>query len=188
MKSPWSWGAIAWIAVLGLMASFQLWRGAYVDGVLFALLVATLIIDRLTGGRIRVFRTPPIVHRRWVWGAAGTAAMILAIAPRHSDIDLVVVSLVGIGVLVLAWAPAPATPDHPPRAYSRAALWWSIFAVGFCLWEATAYILSVSVSESDFPTVSVLMDPFLEWAPGRIFFSLAWLAGGLWLLRIWGRR
>ncbi|MEN9740281.1 MAG: hypothetical protein RLZ72_547 [Actinomycetota bacterium] len=188
MKSPWSWSAIAWMAVLGLMASFQLWRGAWVDGTLFALLVATLVIDRLTKGRIRVFRTPPIMHRNWVIAFAAIAAIVLALAPRHSDLDLVVVAALGIGVVSLAWAPAPATPDHPARAYRRAAVWWSVLAVGFCLWEALAYILSVTVSEFDFPTVSVLLDPFLEWGIGRALFTIGWLAGGLWLLRIWGRR
>ena len=188
MRQPWSWSAIAWMAVLGLMAAFQLWRGAWVDGTLFSLLVATLLIDRLTNGRIRIFHTPPIMHRRWIGVLASLAAVILAISPRHSDLDLVVVSAVGIGVLALAWAPAPATPDHPKRAYTRAAMWWSILAVGFCLWEALAYILSVTVSEYDFPTVSVLLDPFLEWGIGRAVFTVGWLAGGLWLLRVWGRR
>ena len=155
---------------------------------MFSLLVATLLIDRLTNGRIRIFHTPPIMHRRWIGVLASLAAVILAISPRHSDLDLVVVSAVGIGVLALAWAPAPATPDHPKRAYTRAAMWWSILAVGFCLWEALAYILSVTVSEYDFPTVSVLLDPFLEWGIGRAVFTVGWLAGGLWLLRVWGRR
>jgi hypothetical protein len=170
------------------MASFQLWRGAWVDGTLFALLVTVLILDRVTRGRIRVFRNPPIMHRKWVAAFAALAGLILSLAPRHSDLDLVVVAAVGIGVLVLAWAPAPATPDHPRRAYARSMAWWSALAVAFCLWEAVAYILSVTVSEADFPTVSVLLDPFLEWGIGRAAFTLLWLAGGLWLLRVWGRR
>lgn len=128
------------------------------------------------------------MHRKWLWALAAIAAAVLTIAPRHSDLDLVTVSAVGIGVLVLAWTPAPATPDHPRQAYRRAALWWSILAVGLCLWEAVAYILSVSVSDRDFPTVSVLLDPLLEWNIGRALFTVGWLAGGLWLLRVWGRR
>ena len=170
------------------MASFQLWRGAWVDGTLFALLVTVLVADRVTKGRIRVFRNPPIMHRRWVSSFAVLAGLILVLAPRHSDLDLVVVSAVGFGVLVLAWAPAPSTPDHPPRAYTRSSVWWSLLAVAFCMWEALAYILSTNVSEFDFPTVSVLLDPFLEWGIGRAIFTVLWLAGGLWLLRIWGRR
>ena len=188
MKSAWSAGAIAWIAVLGLMASFQLWREAWVDGALFALLVFVLIVDRVTNGRIRIFRNPPIMHRRWVIAFAGLAGVVLALAPRHSELDLIAVAAVGVGVLVLAWAPAPATPDYPRRAYARSMAWWSVLAIAFCLWEAIAFILSTTVSEADFPTVSVLLDPFLEWGVGRAAFTVLWLIGGLWLLRVWRRR
>lgn len=184
----WSPGAIAWVSVLGLMACFQLWRGAWVDGTLFAMLVGVLVIDRITHGRIRIFSTPPAMHRRWVFTGAALAAVILSVAPRHSDLDLVVVSAVGVGVLVLAWTPAPDTPEHPRLAYTRAAVWWSVLAVGLCLWEAIAFVLSQYVSEPDFPTVSVLLDPLLEWEIGRSAFTLLWLAGGLWLVRVWRKR
>lgn len=184
----WSAGAIAWVSVLGLMAAFQLWRGAWVDGTLFVLLVIVLIVDRVTHGRIRIFSIRPAMNRRWIVAGAILAAVILSFAPRHSELDLVVVSAVGVGVLVLAWTPAPATPEHPPRAYSRAAVWWSVLAVGLCVWEAIAFVLSQYVSEPDFPTVSVLLDPLLEWQIGRSAFALLWLAGGLWLLRVWRKR
>lgn len=179
---------MAWVSVLGLMASFQLWRGAWVDGTLFAMLVGVLVIDRITRGQIRIFSTPPAMHRRWIFAGAALAAVILSVAPRHSDLDLVVVSAVGVGVLVLAWTPAPDTPEHPRRAYTRAAVWWSVLAVGLCLWEAIAFVLSQYVSEPDFPTVSVLLDPLLEWEIGRSAFTLLWLSGGLWLLRVWRKR
>ncbi|NBX24426.1 MAG: hypothetical protein EBR52_10100, partial [Microbacteriaceae bacterium] len=54
----WSVSAILWICVLGIMASFQTWRGAYVDGVLFFAITGMLIVDRLTGGRIRLMNSP----------------------------------------------------------------------------------------------------------------------------------
>jgi hypothetical protein len=52
IRPRWSVSAILWICVLGIMASFQTWRGAYVDGVLFYAITLMLILDRLTDGRI----------------------------------------------------------------------------------------------------------------------------------------
>ncbi len=43
-----------WLIALSIMAGFQLWRGAWVDGVLFSVLVTMLVIDRLAGGRLRL--------------------------------------------------------------------------------------------------------------------------------------
>jgi hypothetical protein len=58
IRPRWSVSAILWICVLGIMASFQTWRGAYVDGVLFYAITLMLILDRLTDGRIRLIKTP----------------------------------------------------------------------------------------------------------------------------------
>ena len=52
----WTRATILWIGVLSIMAAFQLWRGAYVDGILFLGLVLMLVVDRLTGGRIVLIR------------------------------------------------------------------------------------------------------------------------------------
>jgi hypothetical protein len=60
-------------------------------------------------------------------------------------------------------------------------------AVVLCVWEATAFVLSVTVPGGDqmFPTISVLLDPFVENLWGRIVFVGLWLAAGLGLLQLW---
>lgn len=188
MAPKWTVSAVLWICVLTIMASFQTWRGAYIDGVLFYAIVAMLVIDRLTGGRIRLLKQPVIVPKVVTVGITGTLALVLIVAPRHGWIDLVTMVAIGVTVLILAWEPAPNRRELPEKALKRSALLWSMLAVGLCVWEALAFILSVTMPiGTDFPTVSVLLDPALENLWGRIFFVVLWLAGGLGLLRFWGR-
>lgn len=178
-----------WVCVLGIMAGFQTWRGAYVDGILFFALVAMLIIDRLTGGRIVVINKPIVAPKALTLAITGTLGLVLVLAPRHSWIDLVVFVAIGVTVLLVAWEPAPERVQRPPQAYRRSMLVWSLLGVELCLWEATAFVLSVTLTGGSevFPTISVLLNPFVEKMWGRLVFVGLWLAGGYGLLRFWRR-
>ncbi|NBX24073.1 MAG: hypothetical protein EBR52_08220, partial [Microbacteriaceae bacterium] len=62
--------------------------------------------------------------------------------------------------------------------------------VALCAWEATAFTLSVTLPNglTNYPTISVLLDPIVESLPGRIVFVGLWLAGGLSLIGFFRRR
>ncbi len=186
----WTPGAIVWIVVLSIMAGFQTWRGAYTDGILFFGLSAMLIIDRLTRGRILVLKKHISAPRWLTLSIAVVVAVVLIIAPRHSTYDFVAFIVIGITVLLLAWEPAPDKEKLPHRALVRSALTWSMLAVAICLWEAIAFIFSVTMPDGveNFPTISVLLDPFVESLGGRIIFVTLWLAAGLALLRFWSKK
>jgi uncharacterized protein with PQ loop repeat len=185
----WSRSAVLWIGVLAIMASFQTWRGAYVDGVLFYAIVAMLVIDRLTRGRIRILKQPILAPKVVTLAITGTLALVLVVAPRHGWVDLVTMVAIGVTVLLLAWEPAPQRVQRTKRALTRSAVSWSILGVALCVWEALAFIMSVTMPNGeDYPTVSVLLDPVVSNLWGRIFFVSLWLAGGLALLRFWKKR
>lgn len=183
-------GAILWLVVLAIMSGFQLWRGAWVDGILFTLLTLLLLIDVISGGRFRIFKRH-IVAPRWVTlTAVISIGVVLVLAPRHGWIDLVAMVLIGVTALILAWSPAPVRPEHPARAYRVSAIVWSALGVGLCLWEALMFVLSTYLPGGTdvYPTISVLLDPFLEWPVGKVIFIGLWLAVGLVLLRVWAKR
>jgi hypothetical protein len=184
----WSRATLIWIAVLSLMASFQLWRGAWVDGVLFAALVLMLVIDRLTNGRIVIIRRAADASRVVVLGVATILGVILVIAPRHGVVEAVAMAVAGTLSLVLAWSPTGRRPERPARAYRRTAVTWSILGVALCVWEAAAYIASVTFASDDFPTISVLLDPVVSVTAGRVVFTALWIGAGLSLLRAWDKR
>lgn len=187
LKPRWSLSAILWICILAIMAGFQTWRGAYVDGILFFSLVAMLVIDRLTGGRVIILKNPFIAPKFLTLAITGVLGLILVLAPRHSWIDLAAFVAIGITVLIVAWEPAPERQKRPRVAMLRSMWFWSMAAVLLCLWEATAFVLSVTVPNGYmyFPTISVLLDPFVESLGGRIVFVGLWLAAGYGLLRFW---
>jgi hypothetical protein len=185
----WTISAVLWICFLAIMAGFQTWRGAYVDGILFFALVAMLILDRLTAGRIVIIKRPFIAPKAVTLAITGTLGVVLVVAPRHSWVDLAVFIAIGVTVLLVAWEPAPERVQRPHKSYVRSMWMWSMLAVALCLWEATAFVLSVSVpgGSEDFPTISVLLDPFVENTWGRLVFVGLWLAAGYGLLRFWRR-
>ena len=189
IKPRWSLSAILWICVLGIMAGFQTWRGAYVDGILFFALVAMLIIDRLTGGRIVIMKKPIAAPKILTIAITGVLGVVLVLAPRHSWVDLAVFIAIGVTVLLVAWEPAPDREQRPQKALLRSMWMWSMLAVAICLWEATAFVLSVTMpgGNENFPTISVLLDPFVENVWGRLVFVGLWLAAGYGLLRFWRR-
>lgn len=189
-RRPWTAGAILWTVVLGIMSGFQLWRGAWVDGTLFTLLTILLIVDTATHRRIR-FVKRPIVAPRWVTLTVVVAiGIVLIVAPRHGLIDLVAMIIIGITAILLAWSPASVRPERPRRAYVTSSIIWSILGVALCLWEALMFVLSTFLPGGTevYPTVSVLLDPFLDWWPGKIIFIGLWLFVGLTLLRVWTKR
>lgn len=185
----WTLTSVLWICVLAIMAGFQTWRGAYVDGILFFSLVAMLILDRLTGGRIVILKRPIHAPKAVTLAITGTLGAVLVLAPRHSWMDLAVFIAIGITVLLVAWEPAAERAERPHNAYMRSMWMWSMLAVALCLWEASAFILSVTLpgGNVDFPTISVLLDPFVENTWGRLVFVGLWLAAGYGLLRLWRR-
>lgn len=189
IKPRWNLSAVLWICVLAIMAGFQTWRGAYVDGILFFSLVAMLIIDRLTGGRIVIMKKPIAAPKIVTLAITGVLAVVLVLAPRHSWVDLAVFIAIGVTVLLVAWEPAPEREQRPHKALLRSMWMWSMLAVAICLWEATAFVLSVNMpgGNENYPTISVLLDPFVENVWGRLVFVGLWLAAGYGLLRFWRR-
>lgn len=189
-QTGWSLSVILWTIVLAIMSAFQLWRGAYVDGGLFTAITVLLIVDTITGRRIKLLRSP-VVAPRWVIAlVVGALGIVLMIAPRHGVVDLVTMVVIGVAVFILGWAPARPRTPLPRQSYRRSAITWATLGVALCVWEALMFIFATVMPEraDDFPTVSVLLDPFLEWLPGKIIFIALWLVAGLALLRVWSKR
>ena len=183
----WSVSAILWMSVLTIMATFQTWRGAYIDGILFYAIVLMLVVDRITGGQIVILKKPIVAPKIITLGITGVLGAVLVLAPRHSWIYLAAFIAIGVTVLIVAWEPYEVRVKRPRQALIRSMCFWSLAAVAICLWEATAFVLSVTMpgGNENFPTISVLLDPFVENMWGRIVFVGLWLAAGYGLLRFW---
>jgi len=169
------------IVILVITGCFHVYRGAPLDGVIFLGVGGWLAIveSRSSAPSVDSLMAPP--PRRWsTWGLA-VAACGLAAAPRYGMVDEVVITLVGAGAVVLAATRGDITP--PVR---RGAAWpYAVVGLVAALNELTAYLLETSpAADWDHPAFSDVVDPAFAWPPTRGLLVLAWLAGGLWLLRL----
>lgn len=170
-----------WTAVLVATGVFHLFRGAPIDGVLFLGVAAVLVADAL--GWLRVHGT---VQPRlgWLLGVAAVLGTLMVLAPRHGVVEGLVVSAIGLCVLLVTWNP-PREPRPRTVALRRSAILFTTAGVLGCLWEVSAFLLGLpsEAAKLDHPSVSLLLDPFLDTIEGRIVFTALWLLVGIWLLR-----
>lgn len=126
---------------------------------------------------------PPL--RRQALCSLAVLAAVLTLAPRYGRLDLMVVGLLGLAAALFAATRGEATP---PERHGPA---WPYALVGLvaALNELTAFLLQRSpAADWRHPAFSDLMDPVFRWAPTRGALVLAWLAAGLWLLRVMPER
>lgn len=186
----WKKSTVLWLLTLAIMAGFQWWRGARVDGVLFTAVVIILVIDLLNGSPAEPQLRRLILPRGVVVACATIVGITLTFTPRNSWFDLIAVIIAGAGVMLLTWTPPTNRELRPDHAVRRSATLWAIMALTLCVWEALALVFSATsaleatIALQAFPTVSVLLDPFLESWIGHVFFVACWLLAGLGLLRL----
>ena len=169
------------IVIVVITGCFHVYRGAPLDGAVFLGVGGWLALAESRSPATSVdSRMAPLSRRRVTWGLVVVTG-VLAVAPRYGLWDVLVVGLLGGSAVVLAATRGDVTP--PIR---RGAAWpYAVVGLVAALNELTAYLLQTSrVAEWRHPAFSDVMDPLFAWAPTRGLLVLAWLAGGLWLLRL----
>lgn len=169
------------IVILLITGCFHVYRGAPLDGVVFLGVGGWLAVSEARAPAPSVDTLlSPIPRRQTTWGLVALTAVLTA-APRYGVLDVVVVGLLGAWAVVLAGTRGDATP--PVR---RGAAWpYALVGLAAALNELTAYLLQTSpLTDWRHPAFSDLMDPVFAWPPTRAILVLAWLLGGLWLLRL----
>ncbi len=175
-----------WTLILIITGLFQVFRGAPIDGAFFLGIGAVLIADAAGLMHLAGTGQPRLVV---LLCAAAVLGTLMAFAPRHGIVEGVIVAGVGLSVLVFAWrAPAESLAVEPgvmPDTVRRGAILWSVLGVAVCVWEVGSFLLGLPSLEAAYkhPSISVLLDPLVGTAFGRIVFIAAWLLGGIALLR-----
>ncbi|WP_243063883.1 hypothetical protein [Humibacter sp. RRB41] len=188
-----------WIAILVLAGSFQLYRGAPVDGVFFLAAGLALLAD--AGGWLRALDRYPLprLHLAAQVTLGAVAVAVITFAPQFGLADLITVAVIGATALIVAWRDDPLPSDPAPnregrdvtlrRALRRSAVLWSAAGIFLCLWELGSFFLAMPSAQADFdhPPLSDLLDPIVANPVGRAACAAIWLIAGAAFLRR-GRR
>ncbi|MBB5640727.1 hypothetical protein [Cryobacterium roopkundense] len=189
----WKRSTLLWLLALAIMAGFQWWRGARIDGVLFTVAVILVVVDLVKGSLVEPFIRRHTVPRGVILACAALVGVTLVVTPRNGWLALAGVIIAGAGVTLLAWDPQRVRDVRPDTAVRRSSTIWALLAISLCVWEALALVISATsplaatIALQAFPTVSVLLDPFLQSWVGQTFFVGCWMLAGLGLLRLWSR-
>jgi hypothetical protein len=169
------------IVILVVTGCFHVYRGAPLDGVVFLGVGGWLAVTESRSPAPSVGSLGPPLSRRPASFGLVVITAVLTVAPRYGLLDVLVVGLLGGVAVVLAATRGDLTP--PVR---RGAAWpYAVVGLVAALNELTAYLLETSpLADWRHPAFSDLMDPVFAWPPTRGLLVLAWLTGGLWLLRL----
>jgi hypothetical protein len=176
---------LVWLAVLGVTALFQVYRGAVFDAALFGCATVGLVILEARGDSHPRPGTSRVVRRvTSISLTSGALLLVLPVPLVLKQVALLMIAAVSaVGVLAVA---RPAASPAPPRtaALHRTEACWAGVLVLICLWEVTAFFLASPgpVAAYDHPTISALVEPLVASELGRILFVAVWLLVGWALL------
>jgi hypothetical protein len=174
----------AWIFILAAIGAVQVFRGAYIDAGVFAVIVVALLLDA-AGWLPRVESARRAPHPAALIATLVPVAGVLILAPRHGTLIAVAVVIVGLAAIAVAWPNPKDGGAGWTRATVRAGIAWSVAGVVACLWELGMYILGTvrPGGRTAYPALSDLVDPLLDAPAARVVFVTAWVLGGVFLLR-----
>jgi hypothetical protein len=184
---PALWRQPAFLIIV-VAGCFHALRGALVDGVLFLILAAGLVVTR---NRVLPAPAPPTTRPNTyavlgvVLGCALYGWIVGHWTPQTLPVQLAV-AVPGLLLVPFAWR----VPDVDRRLSARA-WWWAIAGVLVCLWELTSFLFQPDPRAGlyEHPTLSVILDPLFSTAGLRSILVAVWLALGVGLFRlIRGRR
>ncbi|MFM6971333.1 MAG: hypothetical protein ACKOWH_01935 [Rhodoluna sp.] len=181
-------GISPWVPLFSFVAAFQAMRGAYFDAIYFSFIVFVLILNWKGWFPFELPKRPELSLTRLLIFCLGASGALLFV-PRHSSLEVgLMIALLLIAISSVWYRDAGPLPSRS-AALTRSKWLWIALAVAISLWELFAYILS-DVAQDDFayPTISVLMDPFMDSPLGRAFFLVLWLSIGIGLIRIRQRK
>ncbi len=177
-----------WTIVVFVTALFHFFRGAPIDGSFFLAIAVLLIADALGWVRIPIpsTRIPALAT---LLGVAVVLGTLLILAPRHGLVEGLIVSAIGVYVLVAAGNSGGGRQESSVALRRSLILFTAVGIVG-CSIEVGSYLLGLPSQDAMFehPSVSLLLDPFVDTIEGRILFTGLWLLAGIWFLRRGQRR
>jgi hypothetical protein len=183
------WGITnPWVWVYLVTTSLQVFRGSPIDTLIFG--GSTLLVWLDAAGFFkRNLRERPRVRNSLIAVVMLVLGIALSFFPRHTYVHGAIMIAILPVALYLVWHRDRGPKEKPDRVMVRTKAIWMVLCLLLCVWEFSANILGqLENSLYTHPTISVLIDPFLDATVGQTVFVVLWLFLGVGLLRIWGRK
>lgn len=183
------WGITnPWVWVYAVTTGLQVFRGSPIDTLIFG--SSTLVVWLDAAGFFK-----KSLHERPTIGNALIALVMLVLGitlsffPRHTYLHGAVLIAILPVALYLVWHRDRGPKEKADPMMVRTKAIWMVLCLLLCAWEFAANIMGqLANSLYTHPTISVLIDPFLDTTIGQTVFVVLWLFLGVGLLRIWGRK
>ena len=182
------WGITTpWVWAFFVTTSLQVFRGSPIDTLIFG--SSTLIVWLDAAGFFKKsIQDQPKVSNALITIVMLMLGLVLSFFPRHTYLHGAILFLILPFALYLAWYKDNGPKELADPMMQRTKSVWRALCLVLCVWEFGANILGqLANSLTSHPTISVLIDPFLDVVAGQTIFVVLWLFLGLGLLRIWGR-
>jgi len=171
-----------WTVAFLVTTLLQFFRGSPLDALVFSSGTVILLISsfypkvHMPGRGFKLAAT---------WGGPFAFALLVIfyLIPRHDQWMAIILWTLFPVVLVLAWLGPHRAPKMNDPRLQRAQHIWIEWALIVCFWEYAANIIGqLAASNEAFPTISLVLDPFMDKTLGKVVFTAVWLWMGYNLL------
>ena len=183
------WGITnPWVWVFLLTASLQIFRGSPIDTMIFTSSTVLVWLDA-TGFLKKSLKERPKVSNSVIATTMLVLGITLSFFPRHSYLHGTVMLAILPVALYLVWYKDRGVKEKADPMMMRTKVIWVTLCVLLCIWEFAANIMGqLENNLYSHPTISILMDPFMDSTFGQTIFVTLWLFLGVGLLKIWNRK
>ena len=171
-----------WIITFFIGTVFQFWRGSQIDTLVFATVTSLLLLASQD-----IFELPNLSAMRL--GMSTTLlsifTLVFFLAPNHSVLSAIFYLALIPLLLKNMWRSDSTITELPTPAIRRASWIWFTIAVITCLAELGNYFAADAThNDKVYPTITVLVDPFVANSAGKVAFVFLWAIIGVGLLRV----
>lgn len=173
---------ILWLVVFVVGAIFQLWRGSPIDTLIYSTVAILILISRQTWFERFEFKTIRYGATRLIL-LLGT--LVFLIFPIHGWPTAVSYLLLLPASLSVVLQKDFVFSDSSTGALRRSSKIWFTIGSLTCICELGNYFASdITHDDKSYPTLTVLVDPFVANSAGKVVFVLVWAWIGAGLFRI----
>jgi hypothetical protein len=114
----------------------------------------------------------------------GVGVLVIGILPVKGTVETVVLAAIGVTVMAVGWCQPDTSTPVGEDGLRRTAYSWAVAGLCLCLTELFVYIpADPPLREDEYPTLTYLLQPFVDQTVWRAVLLSLWLASGLALLR-----